>query len=83
MPRVESEHELIPLIERAIAAHGQGATETAERLSIEVLERAPDRIGALGVLYEIRKHQGKSIAAEALVRRIVAIDPNNFPATNE
>ena len=64
-------------------AHRQGAIETAERLCLDVLELAPDRPGALSVLYEIRKAQGKARAAEALIRRIVALDPNNLVATNE
>jgi tetratricopeptide (TPR) repeat protein len=73
----------VPLVERALQAHRQGAIETAERLCLDVLELAPDRPGALSVLYEIRKAQGKARAAEALIRRIVALDPNNLVATNE
>ena len=64
-------------------AHRQGADDTAERLCLDVLELAPDRPGALSVLYEIRKAQGKAQAAEALIRRLVALDPNNLVATNE
>ena len=73
----------MPLVERAIQAHRQGANETAERLCLDVLELAPDRPGALSVLYDIRKSQGNARAAEALIRRIVALDPNNLGATNE
>ena len=73
----------MPLVERAMQAHRQGAVETAERLCLEVLELAPDRPGALSLLYQIRKAQGKHQAAEALLRRIVALDPNKFWATNE
>ena len=73
----------MPLVERAIQAHRQGANETAERLCLDVLELAPDRPGALSVLYDIRKAQGNARAAEALIRRIVALDPNNLGATNE
>lgn len=52
---------------------------------VPLVERAmaPDRRGALSVLYEIRKAQGRAQAAEALIRRIVALDPNNLVATNE
>ncbi|HEX4173016.1 MAG TPA: sulfotransferase [Acetobacteraceae bacterium] len=64
-------------------AHRHGAQATAERLCLDVLELAPDRIGALSILYEIRKAQGNARAAEALIRRIVALDPNNLSATNE
>ncbi|HBK06057.1 MAG TPA: pilus assembly protein [Acetobacteraceae bacterium] len=73
----------MPLVERAVTAHRQGAIETAERLCLDVLELAPDRPGALTVLYQIRKDQGNHTAAEALLRRVVALDPNNFAATNE
>src|SRR5580698_1453703 len=83
MPPAESSRHLMPLVERAITAHRQGAIETAERLCLDVLELAPDRPGALTVLYQIRKDQGKHAAAEALLRRVVSLDPNNFSATNE
>jgi Tfp pilus assembly protein PilF len=83
LPIPESSRHLVPIVERAIQAHRQGATETAERLCLDVLELAPDRPGALSVLYEIRHAQGQTRAAEALLRRIVALDPNNLPATLE
>lgn len=73
----------MPLVERAVQAHRTGAVEVAEALCLDVLELAPDRPGALTVLYEIRKAQGWHKAAEVLLRRIVALDPNNFAATNE
>jgi Tfp pilus assembly protein PilF len=83
LPPSDATRHLVPLVERAIQAHRQGAIETAEQLCLDVLELAPDRPGALSVLYEIRKAQGKPAAAEALIRRIVALDPNNLAATNE
>jgi tetratricopeptide (TPR) repeat protein len=64
-------------------AYQQGAKDVAERLCLDVLELAPDRPGALSVLYSIRKDQGKAAAAEALIRRLVHFEPNNFEATNE
>ena len=83
VPPAEATRHLVPLVERAMQAHRQGADDTAERLCLDVLELAPDRPGALSVLYEIRKAQGKAQAAEALIRRLVALDPNNLVATNE
>src|ERR1700727_2915296 len=83
LPPPEAIRHLVPLVERAIQAHRQGANETAERLCLDVLELAPDRPGALSVRYDIRKAQGNARAAEALIRRIVALDPNNLGATNE
>jgi Flp pilus assembly protein TadD len=83
LPPADSTRHLVPLVERAIQAHKQGAIETAERLSLDVLEMAPDQPGALSVLYQIRHAQGNLSAAEALLRRVVSFDPNNFVATNE
>jgi tetratricopeptide (TPR) repeat protein len=83
LPPAAATRHLVPLVERAMQAHRQGAIETAERLCLDVLELAPDRPGALSILYEIRKAQNKPRAAEALIRRIVALDPNNLVATNE
>src|SRR5579872_2078498 len=83
LPPADATRHLVPLVERAVQAHRQGAIETAERLCLDVLELAPDRPGALSVLYDIRKAQGNVRAAEVLIRRIVALDPNNLLATNE
>jgi tetratricopeptide (TPR) repeat protein len=79
----EANRHLVPLEERAMQARRTGATETAERLALDVLELAPGRTGALSVLYEIRKAAGNRPATEALIRRIVTLEPNNFWATNE
>lgn len=74
---------LLPLVDQAIASHGRGEFAEAERLCLEVLELAPGQGGALAVLYQIRKAQGAFSAAEALIRRLPAIDPNNIWATQE
>ncbi|HTZ70738.1 MAG TPA: sulfotransferase [Acetobacteraceae bacterium] len=79
----EANRHLVPLEEQATSAHRAGDTEGAERLALDVLELAPGRVGALAVLYEIRKTQQNRPAAEALIRRIVTLSPNNFWATNE
>jgi tetratricopeptide (TPR) repeat protein len=83
IPPAEATRHLVPLVERAIQAYQQGAKDVAERLCLDVLELAPDRPGALSVLYSIRKEQGKAAAAQALIRRLVHFEPNNFEATNE
>src|ERR1700733_927965 len=79
----EASRHLAPLEERAAEALRGGATEEAEGLALDVLELAPGRTRALTVLYEIRKAQAKPEASAALIRRIVALEPNNFWATNE
>ncbi len=81
-PAAASRH-LLPLVDEAIACHAKGAYGEAERLCLEVLELAPGQGGALAVLYQIRKMQGAGAAAEALVRRLVMLDPNNVWATQE
>ena len=80
--RAASRH-LAPLEERAAEVQRRGDLEEAERLALDVLELAPGRGRALLVLYEIRKAQGKLEASAALIRRIVALEPNHFWATNE
>ena len=79
----EASRRLAPLEERAAEAQRSGATEEAERLALDVLELAPRRARALAILYEIRKAEGKSEASAALIRRLVALEPNDFWATNE
>lgn len=74
---------LMPLVERAIDAQRRGDTVLAERLCVDVLELAPSLGEALKLLYEIRKTEGRTQAAEALIRRVVWLDPNDFAALNE
>src|SRR5208283_3864736 len=73
LPTAETVRHLVRLVERAVQAHRTGATETPERLCLDVLELAPDRPGALSVLFEIRRAQGNHRAAETLLRRIVTL----------
>ena len=79
----EAYRHIVPLEEQAVKALRGGEADAAERLALDVLELAPARVGTLAVLYEIRKSQGKPPAVEALIRRIVALEPNNFWAVNE
>src|SRR4051812_27995561 len=78
----EANRHLLPLEQRAVRAHQQGAP-AAERLALDVLELAPGLIGALTVIYDIRKKQNRGNAAAALLRRIVAVAPNTIWATHE
>ena len=79
----EASRHLLPLVERARQALRDGDTAGAEKLCLEVLELAPGQLETLAVLYAIRRAQGAQAAAEALIRRSVGINPNNFWATNE
>ncbi len=79
----EASRHLLPLVDRAIALHGEGQLAEAAKICLEVLELAPGQGGALAVLYQVRRATGPQSAAEALVRRMVALDPNNVWATQE
>ena len=72
---------LLPILDRAAQAEAAGDAATAERLCLDVLELAPDCVPALARLCDIRRSQGRPDAAEALLRRIVALTPNNLAAT--
>jgi tetratricopeptide (TPR) repeat protein len=66
---------------RARAAHAAGNHDENEQLIVDVLERSPRDVGALTLLYELRSAQNRTPAAEALLARIVRLDPNNLAAT--
>jgi len=70
------------MIACAVQAHTSGGTQLAERLSLDLLEMIPTQRDALRVLYEVRKSSRPPSAAEALLRRLVALDPNDFWATH-
>ena len=71
-----------PLAGQAAAAFADGRLEEATALCLDVLELAPGLEQGLKLLYEIRKPT-TPVAAEVLARRLVALFPNDFWATNE
>jgi tetratricopeptide (TPR) repeat protein len=71
------------MVQRATQAYGEGDVEVAERLCLDVLELVPVERDALRMLYGIRNAAARHNAAEALIRRLVALDPNDFWAVNE
>ncbi len=73
---------LADLVEKARTAHQQRDAATAESVILQVLELTPVDPAALRLLYEIRK-TARPRAAEAVLRRLVAINPNDFELTNE
>jgi len=82
LPPLSATQPLAELIEKARAAYQQQDTTTAEFITLQVLELTPASPPALRLLYELRK-QTQPRAAEALLRRLVTIDPNDFGLTNE
>ncbi len=69
-----------PELVRARTALTVGNVVEADRLLIELLERSPKHIGGLALLSELRASQSRS-ASEALLARLVRLDPNNVAAT--
>lgn len=80
---VEATAAVVPLLQRAEAAQHKDDLVTAEPLLRQALELAPGREDALTLLYQLLRRQNRPRPAEALVRRLVALNPNNFWATNE
>jgi predicted Zn-dependent protease len=70
-----------PEIDRAGAALAAGNVAEAARLLIDLLEQFPRHLGALTLLYQIRSAENETVAAEALLCRIVRLDPNDLAAT--
>jgi tetratricopeptide (TPR) repeat protein len=70
-------------VEQAAVAHDLGQRDEAARLCVKVLEQSPSQPGALALLLQIRKQEGKLAAIEPLARRLVLLDPNNLAATEE
>ena len=71
----------MPEVSRTRAALAAGNSAEAERELIELIERSPKHIGGLALLHELRAGQNQTSAAEALLGRIVRLDPNNLNAT--
>jgi predicted Zn-dependent protease len=63
-----------------VALDAGNAAEAAQLL-IDLLERFPRHLDALRLLYQIRSAENKMAAAEALLNRIVRLDPNDLAAT--
>jgi Tfp pilus assembly protein PilF len=71
----------IPNFTLAQTAFNNGKTAEAEQFAVDLLERFPLHLGALDLLYQIRRAQSRMIAAQILLARIVRIAPNNLLAT--
>jgi tetratricopeptide (TPR) repeat protein len=70
-----------PEIDRAATALKAGNRAEAARILIELLEQFPRHLDALRLLYQIRSAENATLAAEALLTRIVRLDPNDLAAT--
>jgi tetratricopeptide (TPR) repeat protein len=82
LPPPSAAQLLADLVEKACRSYDSQDISAAESLILQVLELAPAHPPALRLLYQIRR-QERPRAAEALLRRLVTIDPNDFGLTNE
>ncbi|OYV54198.1 MAG: hypothetical protein B7Z71_13840 [Acidocella sp. 21-58-7] len=71
------------MLEQAEAALAERDNARAEAALLAALELAPGREDALFSLHRLLRQDGKIGAAEAILRRMVAVNPNNFAPTNE
>src|SRR5215470_13490705 len=71
-----------PEIARAQAALVAGNSVEAEAIVLDLLERFPRHLSALGLLLALRQGESRPAAVEALLTRIVRLDPNNLQATH-
>jgi tetratricopeptide (TPR) repeat protein len=74
---------LAPMLARAEAALAAGDGTDAERRVLHLLELAPGHEAGLMFLYRLHRAVNRLRPAEAVVGRVVALNPNNFPATIE
>ncbi len=79
----EAGRHLMPLIERAIQSRQKGADGAAERICLDVLELLPGQPEMLWMLSRLRDAGGRQVAVEALLGRLVALNPNHVPATHD
>jgi TPR repeat protein/Flp pilus assembly protein TadD len=79
----EAHSQIAAFAGRASQALATGDVAAAETLCLNALDVAPRLPGALWTLYQIRQHAGRLEAATVLLRRLVAVDPNNIDATQE
>jgi tetratricopeptide (TPR) repeat protein len=79
----EATQALAPMLVQAEAALKAGDVKGAENQVRHMLELAPGREDGLIFLYQLSRRAQRMPAAEALIKRVVALNPNNFWATNE
>ncbi len=79
----EATAPLLPLVEQAEQKFKAGDAAGAEAGIRQFLELAPGREEGLVFFYRLLRHQQKMQPAEAVIRRVVTLNPNNFWATNE
>src|ERR1700729_2285276 len=73
-PREGRSAERVAVMSRA---YNDGERKLAEHVALEILDQAPGQRDALGALYNVCKDEQRMTAAEALVKRIAVLYPND------
>jgi tetratricopeptide (TPR) repeat protein len=73
--------EIAPEVERAKALLARADLEAGEQLLLDFLDQSPAHHDGLSLLAELRRVQNRPLAASVLFGRVVALAPNNLPAT--
>ena len=68
------------LVERALQAQAAGDLVAVERACLAVIDACPMQRDAIRMLMQLHRTGGNLRAAEALLRRLVALDPNDVAA---
>jgi len=79
----EAGRALIPAADRALEAWRRGDLATSERLCLEILEQAAGQLQALSLLARICVGARRGDAAEALLRRLARLNPQEIWASFE
>jgi tetratricopeptide (TPR) repeat protein len=79
----EATNALLPMLEQADQRLKAGDMTAAEAIVKQLLEVAPGREEGLIFFYRLLRQQNRPQPAEAIIRRVVTLNPNNFWATNE
>jgi TPR repeat protein/tetratricopeptide (TPR) repeat protein len=79
----EAQEHLNLLVSRATQAFAKGDMAGAQTLCVNALDLAPRLPALLFMLYQIHNRGGCTQAALAILRRVVALEPNNVDATQE
>jgi len=82
-PPTEAGPAVAAELDRATAAFQANRPMEAERLLVGLLDRFPRYVGALALLYQLRRGEGRMAAVEAILARLVRLEPNNAAATQE
>jgi tetratricopeptide (TPR) repeat protein len=69
--------QFAPVMQRAQQLAGQEEAAAAAQLCVSILEQAPAHTPALRLLIDLKKAEQQTVAQEALLKRLVKLQPND------